>query len=235
MKFTTITYDANLPTVQQVNVPTNSDYKIGMKVKRNGEVQLLDPDEITIYTGETTIPTDSEKTNDYVTFTQASGDDASFRQLSVVVDTTEFTAKFKLNVNIFKSQVGDIDKDAGGPGTDIDVNSVKTKVLTVNNGTYTVITAESDETENDSGVVNVKGSYAKLRVGGTNDINAVRINANGTTPNVQVGKMGTSNNPAAALSCDTSGHGLLVLDNIAFTGAELSATFAANQILEGLV
>lgn len=52
MKFNTITYDANLPTVQQVNVPTNSDYKIGMKVKRNGNVQSIKPSEFTIYTGE---------------------------------------------------------------------------------------------------------------------------------------------------------------------------------------
>ena len=52
MKFNTITYDANLPTVQQVNVPTNSDYKVGMKVKRNGEVQSIKPSEFTIYTGE---------------------------------------------------------------------------------------------------------------------------------------------------------------------------------------
>lgn len=52
MKFNTITYDANLPTVQQVNVPTNSDYKVGMKVKRNGSVQSIKPSEFTIYTGE---------------------------------------------------------------------------------------------------------------------------------------------------------------------------------------
>ena len=62
MKFTTITYDANLPTVQQVNVPTNSDYKIGMEVKRNGEVQRLSPSDFTIYTGEVNVipPTDWE-------------------------------------------------------------------------------------------------------------------------------------------------------------------------------
>lgn len=53
MRFNTITLDANLPTTQQVNVPTNTDYKVGMKVKRNGEVQQLGPDEFTIYTGET--------------------------------------------------------------------------------------------------------------------------------------------------------------------------------------
>lgn len=54
MKFNTLTFDANLPTVQQVNVPTNTDYKVGMKVKRNGEIQQLGPDEFTIYTGEIT-------------------------------------------------------------------------------------------------------------------------------------------------------------------------------------
>lgn len=54
MRINTLTFDANLPTTQQVNVPTNTDYKIGMKVKRDGEVQQLGPDEITIYTGETT-------------------------------------------------------------------------------------------------------------------------------------------------------------------------------------
>ena len=53
MKFNTITLDANLPTTQQVNVPTNTDYKVGMKVKRNGEVQSIKPSEFTIYTGET--------------------------------------------------------------------------------------------------------------------------------------------------------------------------------------
>lgn len=54
MKFNTLIFDANLPTTQQVNVPTNTDYKVGMKVKRNGEIQQLGPDEITIYTGEIT-------------------------------------------------------------------------------------------------------------------------------------------------------------------------------------
>lgn len=60
MKFNTIIYDANLPTVQQVNVPTNSDYKIGMKVKRNGSVQSIKPSEFTVYTGEINVipPTD---------------------------------------------------------------------------------------------------------------------------------------------------------------------------------
>ena len=70
MKFNTITYDANLPTVQQVNIPTNTDYKVGMKVKRNGEVQSLSPSDFTITdTDGNTLSVDSDKTNSYVTFT----------------------------------------------------------------------------------------------------------------------------------------------------------------------
>lgn len=76
---------------------------------------------------------------------------------------------FKLIVNAYKSQVGDI--DAGGPGTDIDVNSVKAKSVSV---------------VDDAGEL------------------------------------------VAALSSDNEGNGLLVIDNIVFTGAELSATFEAN-------
>ena len=64
MKFNTLTFDANLPTTQQVNVPTNTDYKVGMKVKRNGEIQQLGPDEITIYTGEINVIPPTQYTSD---------------------------------------------------------------------------------------------------------------------------------------------------------------------------
>ena len=64
MKFNTLTFDANLPTTQQVNVPTNTDYKVGMKVKRNGEVQQLGPDEFTITDADgNTLSADADKTN----------------------------------------------------------------------------------------------------------------------------------------------------------------------------
>ena len=87
MNFYTLTYDADLPAVQQVNVPTNSDYKIGMKVKRNGEVQSIKPSEFTITSEDgTTIPVDADKTNGYVTITKASGDNASFKQYGVHID-----------------------------------------------------------------------------------------------------------------------------------------------------
>lgn len=96
MRFNTITYDANLPTVQQVNVPTNTDYKIGMKVKRNGNVQSIKPSEFTITSEDgTTIPVDPEKTNGYVTITKASGDNASFKQYGVKVDVQAYNEEYR--------------------------------------------------------------------------------------------------------------------------------------------
>ncbi len=53
MNFYTLTYDADLPAAQQVNIPTNTDYKLGIKVRRNGEIQTLSPDSVKLYTGET--------------------------------------------------------------------------------------------------------------------------------------------------------------------------------------
>lgn len=87
MKFNTLVFDANLPTTQQVNVPTNSDYRIGMKVKRNGNVQHIKPSEFTVTAQDgTVLSVDSEKTNGYVTITKASGDNASFKQYGVHID-----------------------------------------------------------------------------------------------------------------------------------------------------
>lgn len=84
MKFNTLVFDANLPTTQQVNVPTNSDYKVGMKVKRNGAAQSIKPSEFTITgTDGTTLSADSDKTNGYVTITKSSGDEATFKQFGV--------------------------------------------------------------------------------------------------------------------------------------------------------
>ena len=52
MKIYTLDFDCNQPTAQQVNVPTNTDYKVGIKVKRNGAYQNLKPAEVKLYTGE---------------------------------------------------------------------------------------------------------------------------------------------------------------------------------------
>lgn len=64
MKLYTLTYDCNKPVTQQINVPTNTDYKVGIKVKRNGEYQNLKVSEVKLYTGESTEiePTDFNST-----------------------------------------------------------------------------------------------------------------------------------------------------------------------------
>lgn len=82
MKLYTLEYDCNSPVVQQINVPTNTDYKLGIKVKRNGEIQSLSPDSVTLGG----LSADAEKTNGYVTFTKSTSDNASFTQLDVQVD-----------------------------------------------------------------------------------------------------------------------------------------------------
>ena len=74
MKLYTLTYDANLPTKQQINVPTNTDYKLGIKVRRNGEVQSLGPNSVMLGT----LSADAQKTNGYVTFTLSADDNASY-------------------------------------------------------------------------------------------------------------------------------------------------------------
>ena len=82
MKFYTLDLDCNAPVTQQLNVPTNTDYKLGVKVIRNGEIQNLSPDSITLGG----LSADVQKTNDYVTFTLSAGDNASYKQCDVRVD-----------------------------------------------------------------------------------------------------------------------------------------------------
>lgn len=43
MNFYTLEYDCNTPVTQQINVPTNTDYKVGIKVKKDGQDINLQP------------------------------------------------------------------------------------------------------------------------------------------------------------------------------------------------
>lgn len=74
MKLYTLEYDCNKPAVQQINVPTNTDYKVGVKIRRNGEIQSLGTDSITLGG----LSADADKTNGYVTFTKSTGDSTSY-------------------------------------------------------------------------------------------------------------------------------------------------------------
>lgn len=79
MKLYTLNYNCNVPTTQQINVPTNTDYKVGIKVTRNGKEQNLKPAEVKLYTGKSNgeyISPDDGLTNGYMTFTRSTEDEA---------------------------------------------------------------------------------------------------------------------------------------------------------------
>ena len=56
MKLYTLEYDCNLPVTQQVNIATNTDAKIGIKVQKNGEYLNLDGTTLTIELPEIITP-----------------------------------------------------------------------------------------------------------------------------------------------------------------------------------
>lgn len=60
MKIYTLEYDCNLPVTQQVNIATNTDAKIGIKVQKDGEYLNLDGSTLSIELPEiiTPAPTD---------------------------------------------------------------------------------------------------------------------------------------------------------------------------------
>ena len=114
MKLYTLTYDDARPTKQQVNIPTNSDYKIGIKVigskdagkfvgktgtAEGGIVDVtilaeafnLYPQQVTLVGNDgSTISADQELTNGYVTFTLKAGDEANFTKYKVQVKNDTF-------------------------------------------------------------------------------------------------------------------------------------------------
>lgn len=74
-------------------MPTNTDYKVGIKVKKNGQDINLQPSQLTV--GDYTM--DAEKTNGYVTYKASTGDSASFTQLDVKLDKAEGAEVYEYN------------------------------------------------------------------------------------------------------------------------------------------
>ena len=56
MKLYTLDYDCNMPVTQQVNVATNTDAKIGIKVQKDGEYLNLDGSTLSIELPEVITP-----------------------------------------------------------------------------------------------------------------------------------------------------------------------------------
>lgn len=82
MKLYNLTYDCNNPVVQQINVPTNTDYIVGVKVLRDGNIQNLGTNSVKLGT----LSADAEKVNGYVTFTLSAGDSASYTSKKVGIE-----------------------------------------------------------------------------------------------------------------------------------------------------
>ena len=82
MKLYTLAYDCNRPMPQQINVPTNTDYKVGVKIVRNGKQSILATNEVTL----DNLSADAEKTNGYVTFTESAGDTPSYVSKTISID-----------------------------------------------------------------------------------------------------------------------------------------------------
>lgn len=110
MKFYNLKFNANAPAAQQINVPTNTDYKLGVKVVKNGEELALSADGAT-YGG---LRADDAKTNGYLTFTLSSDDNATVKESILSVDGA---GEFKVVENVYKSQCGDIAAANGGGGS----------------------------------------------------------------------------------------------------------------------
>lgn len=82
MTFYTLKYDVLCPTVQQLNIPTNTDYRVGVKVARGvDEVDLGDGSGVTLGG----LPSEG-LADGYVTFAKSSGDEASLGEDTVSVD-----------------------------------------------------------------------------------------------------------------------------------------------------
>ena len=96
MKVTTLQYNANQPMPQQIAVPTNSEYAIGLKIIRDGEPVELSASELSVG-GQTCTAMNA----DYSVFKLSSDGFEGMKKLDVVVDKAGdngLTSYFKLQV-----------------------------------------------------------------------------------------------------------------------------------------
>lgn len=97
MKFYNLKFNANAPAAQQINVPTNTDYKLGVKVIQNGKELELSSSNVVL----DNLSADEQKTNGYLTFTLSADDNAHIAQRLLSVDYTPLSAQ---EISIQKAQ-----------------------------------------------------------------------------------------------------------------------------------
>lgn len=97
MKIYTVEYDANRPSLKQVNIPNYSNAKIGIEVISNNEKIELTKDNVKLTSGGTTLSADGEY-NGYVTVPVSVGDCGSDTMYKVDIhkETTLIDTDIKL-------------------------------------------------------------------------------------------------------------------------------------------
>lgn len=244
MKIYTQTYDLAKASPHRFWVAPFSEFKIGIKILEKDEISAKD---FTLKAGSVEFTPDEDKIDNFTLFTIKSND-TGFVEYTIEVEGV--AEKLKLMQIVTDSTVFEIDASGGDVPADVAtqtwVNSqisdfvtedyvdsaisdfiteipanLSAETFAVKNASYTVISAGTG-TENDSGVLNVNGTAASLRVGTPQTTGSVRINSNGTTPSIEGGK-GTGPEAAYSLSCDTTGHGILTLNTTSLNEAELTA------------
>lgn len=100
MKYISIEFDANRPIVNMTTTPFNSKYGVAIKVIKNGSVLDLSGDEIAIDGAE-----NKGKQGDWNLFEFESGNTPSITTKNVVVNSSNLSATFKLQISIRKSDV----------------------------------------------------------------------------------------------------------------------------------
>lgn len=114
MKIYTLTYDANYPSPGKFWTAPNSDFKIGLKVIKDGE----ELEEVKLLDGDTEIEADEDKTAGFTTFYVKSGEPGA---KAYSVKATGVAEPFKLTHVTTDSTVFDVGGEGGGGVVPADV------------------------------------------------------------------------------------------------------------------
>ena len=110
MNLYTIKYDYNKPTTQQLTIPTNTEYKVGVKATMDGEPIEIEPSRAALKQvgASTSIMADPSTYNGYVTFGLVTADAEEFKSYVLDVDG-DTKADFALNIQTKKDSVGSME------------------------------------------------------------------------------------------------------------------------------
>ena len=100
MKYAAVEFDANRPVANMITTPFNSRFGVAVKVLKNGSVLDLSENELVIEGAQ-----NKGKQGDWTLFELSSGNIPSIITKSVVVNSAELSATFRLQISIMASGV----------------------------------------------------------------------------------------------------------------------------------